>query len=69
MKLEDIDIDVTCLVRLRPRIKPSTAEQIEIDQEEIRINHYLYMYAEQIEKLLRSGKKLNMVNSLETQNS
>lgn len=62
MKLEDIDIDVTCFVRLRPKIKPSTAEQIEIDQEEIRINYYLGNYAEQIEKLLKSGKKLNMVD-------
>lgn len=62
MKLDDIDIDVTCLVRLRPRIKPSTVEQIEIDQEETRINYYLHKYAEQIEALLRSGKKLNMVD-------
>lgn len=62
MKLEDIDIDVTCLVRLRPITRPSTTEQIEIDQEETRINYYLHHYAEQIEQALKSGKKINMIN-------
>lgn len=60
IKLENIDVDIECTCRLRPISRLSTAEEIELNHEEIRINVYLRHIANEIEEAIKSGKKLNM---------
>ncbi len=60
MNIEEVDIRIDCSCSLKPIKPPSTAQEIELRQEETRINYYLHAMTKEIEKRIRSGQKIDM---------
>ena len=59
MNFDEIDIEVNCVAVIKSKEPLTTAEQIELAQEEVRINYYLHKLGEKIERALKAGKKID----------